>query len=75
MREAIEAAGARLLYLPPHSPDLNPIGQLFATLKALLRTAPRRTVGGLRNAIGSAPSAFGPGECRNCTANCGYPQP
>ncbi len=72
VREAIEAAGARLLFLPPYSPDLNPIEQLFAKLKALLRTAARRTVDGLWNAIGSALNAFHPDECRNYIANCGY---
>lgn len=53
VREAIEAAGARLLFLPPYSPDLNPIEQLFAKLKAVLRTAARRTVDGLWSAIGT----------------------
>lgn len=72
VREAIEAAGARLLFLPPYSPDLNPIEQLFAKLKALLRTAARRTVDGLWNAIGSALNAFHPNECRNYITNCGY---
>ncbi|MDW8315613.1 MAG: transposase [Rhodovarius sp.] len=47
VREAIKAAGARLLYLPPYSPELNPIGQPFAKMKALLRTAARRTSNGL----------------------------
>ena len=74
VREAIEAVGARLLFLPPYSPDLNPIEQLFAKLKALLRTAARRTVDGLWNAIGSALNAFKPAECRNYIANCGYSQ-
>lgn len=72
VREAIEAAGARLLFLPPYSPDLNPIEQLFAKLKALLRTAARRTIDGLWHAIGSALNAFHPDECRNYIANCGY---
>ena len=44
IRQAIEAQGAKLVYLPPYSPDLNPIEQLFARLKALLREAPARTV-------------------------------
>jgi len=51
VREAIEAAGARLLYLPPYSPDFNPIEQLFAKLKALLRRAAERSVAGLWNRI------------------------
>lgn len=74
VREAIEAAGARLLYLPPYSPDLNPIEQLFAKLKALLRKAARRTLEGLWNAIGDAIDAFHPTECINYIANSGYTQ-
>lgn len=75
VRDAIEAAGAHLLFLPPYSPDLNPIEQFFAKLKALLRTAARRTVDGLWNAIGSALPTFSPDECRNYIANCGYSHP
>ena len=60
VREAIEAAGAQLRYLPPYSPDLNPIEQAFAKLKALLRTAARRTVDALWRAIGHALDAFSP---------------
>ena len=52
IREAIEARGAELRYLPPYSPDLNPIEQAFAKLKALLRKAAERTVDGLWTAIG-----------------------
>ena len=52
VRKAIEAAGARLLYLPPYSPDLNPIEQAFAKLKALLRAKALRTVEALWNALG-----------------------
>jgi transposase len=73
VREAIEAKGARLLYLPPYSPDLNPIEQVFAKLKALLRTAARRTVDALWRAIGQALDAFSPAECTNYFANAGYP--
>jgi len=72
VREAIEAKGARLLYLPPYSPDLNPIEQVFAKLKALLRTAARRTVDALWRAIGQALDAFSPAECTNYFANAGY---
>ena len=75
VREAIEARGARLLYLPPYSPDLNPIEQLFAKLKAILRKAARRTVEGLWNAIGTALPAFGERECANYIANSGYTHP
>jgi transposase len=60
VREAIEAHGARLLYLPPYSPDLNPIEQVFAKLKALLRSAATRTVDALWHAIGQALNAFSP---------------
>jgi transposase len=75
VREAIEAVGARLLFLPPYSPDLNPIEQFFAKLKTLLRTAARRTVDGLWDAIGTALDAFSPSECHNYIANCGYSHP
>jgi transposase len=63
VRAAIQARGARLLYLPPYSPDLNPIEHAFAKLKALLRTAARRTVDALWHAIGQALDAFSPAEC------------
>jgi hypothetical protein len=65
VREAIEAVGARLLFLPPDSPDLNPIEPFFAKRKALLRTAARRTIDALCNAIASALDAFSPDQCRN----------
>jgi transposase len=70
--EAIEAAGARILYLPPYSPDFNPIEQVFAKLKALLLTAAARTVPDLRDAIRQAFSRFTPRECRNYLAASGY---
>ena len=70
--EAIEAAGATLLYLPPYSPDFNPIEKAFAKLKALLRKAEARTVGDLWGAIATALDAFSPQECRNLFAACGY---
>jgi transposase len=72
VREAIEARGASLIYLPPYSPDLNPIEQAFAKLKALLRKAAPRTVEALWTVIGEALSAFSPGECANYLANAGY---
>jgi transposase len=72
VREAIEARGARLLYLPPYSPDLNPIEQAFAKLKALLRTAAARTVDVLCHAIGQVLDAFTPAECANYLAHAGY---
>ncbi len=72
VREAVEAAGATLLYLPPYSPDLNPIEQVFAKLKALLRKAAARTRDALWAAIGDLLAAYSPDECRNYLANCGY---
>ena len=64
VREAVEAAGARLLYLPPYSPDFNPIEQLFAKIKALLRKAAERSVDGLWSRIASLLDAFTPQERR-----------
>ncbi len=72
VRETIEAAGARLLDLPPYSPDFNPIEQIFAKLKALLRTAAARTVPNLWNAIQQAFARFTAEECRNSLAAAGY---
>jgi transposase len=72
VRTAIEARGAKLLYLPPYSPDLNPIEQVFAKLKALLRTAATRTVHALWHAIGQALDAFPPAECAHYFAHAGY---
>ena len=71
VRTAIENAGACLLYLPAYSPDLNPIEQWFAKLKALLRNA-ARTFNALIDAIASALEAFTPHECANYLANSGY---
>jgi transposase len=62
VRQAIEARGATLLYLPAYSPDLNPIEQAFAKLKSLLRTAAARSVDALCKAIGNALQRFGPTE-------------
>jgi transposase len=72
VRAAIEAEGARLLYLPPYSPDFNPIENAFAKLKALLRRAAERSIHGLWSAIGAAISAFTPQECANYFAAAGY---
>jgi transposase len=72
VRQAIEAASATLLYLPPYSPDLNPIEQLFAKLKALLRKTAARTYEALIDAIAAALSLFAPSECANYFANAGY---
>jgi transposase len=67
-----EAVGASILYLPPYSPDLNPIEQVFAKLKALLRKAAARTREALWTTIGSLLDAFSPAECRNYLQNSGY---
>ncbi len=72
VRAAIEKAGASLLYLPPYSPDFNPIENAFAKLKALLRKAAERTVEGLWTKIGELLSAFSPDECANYFAAAGY---
>jgi len=72
VREAIEAAGATLLYLPPYSPDLNPIELAFAKLKALLRKAAERTAESLWNRIGALLDDFTPAECANYFRHDGY---
>ena len=72
VREAIEAAGARLLYLPPYSPEFNPIELAFVKLKALLRSAAARTVSDLWAAIHKAFTCFSPEECRNYFTAAGY---
>ena len=72
IRHRIEAAGASLLYLPPYSPDFNPIENAFAKLKALLRKAAERTVDRLWAAIGRIVDLFAPDECRNYFAAAGY---
>jgi transposase len=72
VRTAVEAAGATLLYLPPYSPDFNPIEMAFAKLKALLRGAAARTIPDLWDAIKSALAAFTPDESRNYFAAAGY---
>ena len=72
VRELIEAAGAKLLYLPPYSPDFNPIENAFAKLKALLRKAAEPTVDGLWTAIGRILDLFTPTECVNYFAAAGY---
>ena len=74
VREAIEAAGASLVYLPPYSPDFNPIEQVFAKLKALLRKAAERTIDALWDTIGKLLDLFPPQECQNYFTNAGYVQ-
>jgi transposase len=72
VRETIEATGAKLLFLPPYSPDFNPIENAFAKLKTLLRKAAARTIDELWRVIGQFLDAFTPAECANYFANCGY---
>lgn len=72
VREIIETAGAELRYLPPYSPDLNPIEQAIAKLKAHLRTAKERSIDALWQRIGSILDLFKPAECANFLANSGY---
>lgn len=72
VRIAIRAAGARLFFLPPYSPDLNPIEQVFAKLKTLLRKADERTVTDTWQRIGAILPAFTSAECANYIANAGY---
>lgn len=70
--EAIEAVGASLVYLPPYSPDLNPIELAFAKLKAMLRSAADRVIDQLENTIGDCLERFTTTECRNYFRHCGY---
>lgn len=72
VEDANRATGASLLYLPPYSPDLKPIEQVFAKLKALLRGAAARTKEVLWNTIGQLLERFSPDECRNYLTNSGY---
>lgn len=72
IRSAIEAAGAELRYLPPYSPDLNPIEQAFSKLKAHLRKHKERSIEALWNRIGSLLNSFTPAECQNFFRHAGY---
>jgi transposase len=72
VRHAIRAAGAKLLFLPPYSPDLNPIEQVFAKLKHLLRKAAARTVEATWQQIGAQLRLFSKDECSNYLVNAGY---
>jgi transposase len=72
VREAIQAVGAKLLYLPPYSPDFNPIEQAFSKFKRLLQTAGQRTVEGLWAACGQLLQRYNESECRNYIRNSGY---
>jgi transposase len=72
VRTAIEAARAELRYLPPYSPDLNPIEKAFSKLKAKLRAAELRTIPELEQYLGKILDAFSPEECENYFRSCGY---
>jgi transposase len=72
VRRLIRSVGAKLFFLPPYSPDLNPIEQVFAKLKTLLRKAARRTVEATWRQIGALLSEFSPNECANYFRNSGY---
>ena len=71
VRQAIEAAGCRLVFLPPYSPDLNPIEKMWSKVKKLLRDAGRRTKEGLWEAIGWAWQQISPSDCQGFFASCG----
>lgn len=72
VRTALEAAQAGLVYLPPYSPDLNPIEQVFAKLRRLLQSAAERTITGLWQRIGQCVDLFTPQECANYLQHAGY---
>ena len=72
IRQLIRAAGAKLFFLPKYSPDLNPIEQVFAKLKHMLRKAAARTVEAVWATIGQALTAFMPNECANYFTNAGF---
>jgi len=72
VRQAIEGAGARLIYLPPYSPDFNPIEMAFSKLKAALRKAAARTIPELWDVIAEVIEQFKPEQCRNYFAAAGY---
>lgn len=72
VRERIEARGARLVYLPPYSPDFNPIEQIWAKVKQCLRSAKARTVEALEQAIAEALKAITAEDTAGCFAGCGY---
>jgi len=72
VEETIRATGATLLYLPPYSPDFNPIEKFFSKLKALLRKAAKRSIEALWKEIGDLLNAVTPAECPNFFTSCGY---
>ena len=72
VREAIQAAGCRLVYLPVYSPDLSPIEPVWSKTKQALRSLEARDLAGLQSAIGTALARVTPTDCMNCFADCGY---
>jgi len=72
VRQAIKSAGARLLFLPKYSPDLNPIEQVFAKLKGFVRKAAPRTFDAVSDTLADALAEFSPNECASYLANSGY---
>lgn len=72
VRAALRTVGAKLFFLPPYSPDLNPIEQVFAKLKTLLRKAEARTVGATTDSLNHILKAFSPTECAAYLRNAGY---
>ncbi|OWK26155.1 transposase [Rhizobium yanglingense] len=72
VKQAIEGAGCQLLFLPPYSPDFNPIENAFSKLKALLRARPERFVDALWSTVGEIASLVEPHECANYFAAAGY---
>ena len=72
VRAAIESVGAQLAYLPPYSPDFNPIELAFSKLKQLLRSAAERTIDNLEQRIGKLLNRFQPTECSRYFSHCGY---
>jgi len=72
VRAAIKRAAARLIFLPPYSPDLNPIEQVFAKLKTLLRKARARSIDAMADSIRQSLPCFRPDECNNYLINAGY---
>lgn len=72
IRDAIGVAGATLMFLPPYSPDFNPIENAFAKLKALMRAKAERTIPALWNTVGSIVELFTPNECANYFRAAGY---
>ena len=72
VEQLIKAAGAELRYLPPYSPDMNPIEKAYSKLKAYLRKIAERTVAGLMRALETCADIFKPAECENYFNACGY---